>query len=74
MVAQPESVAHVVRRNLDRRLADRVGDLGHRMGVRLDDHNSGGRARPVNLQCQGESRNAAADDAHVVVGCRLVAV
>ena len=73
VVAQTRAVAQVVRRHLDRRLADRVGDLGYRVGVRLDDHHSRRRTRAADLQRQRESRDASSDDAHVVIRCRGIA-
>ena len=74
MVAQTQAIPQVVRRHLDGRLADRVGDLGHRVGVRLDDQNPRGWTRSANLQRQRESRHASSDDAHVVIRCWVIGV
>ena len=47
MVAQAQSIPKVVRGHLDGRLADRVGDLGDGVRVRLDDQNPRARTRRV---------------------------
>ena len=44
VVAQTQTIPQVVRRHLDGRLADRVGDLRHRVGVGLDHQDPRGRA------------------------------
>ena len=74
VVAQTQAVTQVVRRHLDGRLADRVGDLGHRVDVRLDDQNPRGRTRSAKLQRQRESRHTPADDAHVVIRSGVIGV
>ena len=67
MVGQFEAVAKVLRGDLDCRLANRVGDLGNRVGVRLDHYNS--RARPCATELERESlrRDSSADDGDIVI-------
>ncbi len=67
MLTQTEAVPQVVRRHLDGRFADRVGDFGDRVGVRLDHQDPRRRTLTADLQRQRERRRATADNADVVV-------
>ena len=67
VISQAEPVAQVVRRHLDRRLTDGVGDLGDRVRVGFDDQDAGLRAGPAQLQGEREGGDAPADDHHVLI-------
>ena len=72
MVGQLEAVPQILRGDLDCRLADRVGDLWYRVSVRLDDEDSSFGSSAAKLKCQGERRDAPADDGYIVIrlACR----
>ena len=69
MLGKAQPVTQVLRGHLYGGLADGMGDLGYRVGSRLDDEDASAGARAVDLERERQGSNATPDDADVVI-CR----